>query len=525
MTPYEAAARRRPSYLEGPASILASLGVLSSLALLLLAVGFALPLHRVVPLVGAYRQAGAFSYSAAVKTATPVYPTGLVTTGEPIYPSLVDSVTVGFEYQFTSTLPHQITGTIELQALLLSQSGTWQRLSTVAASTAFSGDRATISSSLPLNGLYNLISLVSAQTGIPKTSYSADIEPVVRIAGTVDGKSINQTFAPVLPFTVTETEISLDASVAPAVPGATYVAPTAATAIDSTLHPAQAASVPHVVANEVSLAKYQIPVPLLRLLGLIVGVLALITGAVHEILRRGKTTRSGDDQIARKLHSIIVPVVSLARPEGPPPIEIPNFAQLAALAQYLERPILCEMDNAHGRTYAVDDDHRRYVSRSSPDSSATPPSAAKTNEPKHPGKRPTSTQRRHRVAASTLRVGCALIALAVAATVVTSFTASTNVPASTVGTLTIPEAISQSSPPGCASLTLTSLVLGSGVFSNSTSHALILATAAKDTINDTGHDNCIVGGGGKDVIRGTSTDICIIGPTAGANYTTCTTAP
>jgi signal peptidase I len=500
---------------------------LSSLTLLLVIVGFALPLHRVVPLAAAYKQAGTFSYSGAVKTPTPVYPSGLVATGDPIYPSLVESVGLRFGYQFTSPLPHHITGTIEFRVLLLSQSDTWQQLSTLKAATGFSGDRATISSSLPLNGLYKLINLVSAQTGIPATSYSADIEPMVHVIGTVNGTSINQTFAPVLPFTVTETEISLVATVAPAIPGATYVAPTATSALAATVHPVVTGSVPHVVPNKLSLAKYQIPIPALRLLGIILGALAVITAAAHDILRRRRTARSRDDLIARKLHSVIVPVASLARPEGPPPIEIPDFANLAALAQYLERPILCEMGNADSRTYAVDDDDRRYISRSSPDGAGSPPSAA-TSERRDAGQAPAKSHRRHRVAASTVvRVGGGLVALAIAATVATSFTASTHVPASSVGRITIPGAVSQAIPPGCSSLTLTleSLVIGSGTFSNDISHALILGSANKDTITDYGEDNCIVGGGGKDVVRGTSSDICIIGPTGGAIYTTCATAP
>jgi signal peptidase I len=527
MTPREAAARRPPSYLDGPTPTLAALGVLSSLTLLLVIVGFALPLHRVVPLAAAYKQAGTFSYSGAVKTPTPVYPSGLVATGDPIYPSLVESVGLRFGYQFTSPLPHHITGTIEFRVLLLSQSDTWQQLSTLKAATGFSGDRATISSSLPLNGLYKLINLVSAQTGIPATSYSADIEPMVHVIGTVNGTSINQTFAPVLPFTVTETEISLVATVAPAIPGATYVAPTATSALAATVHPVVTGSVPHVVPNKLSLAKYQIPIPALRLLGIILGALAVITAAAHDILRRRRTARSRDDLIARKLHSVIVPVASLARPEGPPPIEIPDFANLAALAQYLERPILCEMGNADSRTYAVDDDDRRYISRSSPDGAGSPPSAA-TSERRDAGQAPAKSHRRHRVAASTVvRVGGGLVALAIAATVATSFTASTHVPASSVGRITIPGAVSQAIPPGCSSLTLTleSLVIGSGTFSNDISHALILGSANKDTITDYGEDNCIVGGGGKDVVRGTSSDICIIGPTGGAIYTTCATAP
>ena len=111
------------------------------------------------------------------------------------------------------------------------------------------------------------------------------------------------------------------------------------------------------------------------------------------------------------------------------------------------------------------------------------------------------------------RVGAGIVVLLVTVTLVTSFTASTNVPVSHAGTSTQARLIMQLAPAGCSSLSLTVLVQGSGTFSNSQSHALVLGTAGSNTITDTGTGNCIVGGGGTDSTTGTATDICITGPT------------
>jgi hypothetical protein len=119
-------------------------------------------------------------------------------------------------------------------------------------------------------------------------------------------------------------------------------------------------------------------------------------------------------------------------------------------------------------------------------------------------------QPRHVVAA---RVTAGIIILLVTITLVTSFTASTNVPTSRAGTSTQARLIMQLAPAGCSSLSLTVLVQGSGTFSNSQSHALVLGSAGSNTITDTGTGNCIVGGGGTDTTTGTATDICITGPT------------
>jgi signal peptidase I len=529
MTPQQLSARHPPAFLDGPTSMLALIGGFLVIALILLGVGFGRPTQKLAPLPGAYQQLGSFSYSAAVNAPTPVYPSGFVRTGEPIYSSLVDSVVLNFKYQFASALSHHLKGTIKLDALLLSQTNTWQRLTTVKAITAFSGDRTSVTSSLPLQDLYTLIANVSTQSGGASQTYSADIQPIIHITGTVDNKPIDATFSPVLPFTVTQTTITLDDAVAPAPPGATYVAPSASTALSSTTHPTQTGSIPHLVANEISVAKYDIPVPILRVLGFVFGALALILAGLHELTRRRKSVRSDEELIASRLHSLIVPVVSLSAPGVA--IDVPSFAHLAGLAQFLEQPILYEISDGN-RTYAIDDDAHRYVYRPSLDREAAPSTGevardAKPRDAKEPSRRTSSgsSWRRRSKRATAARAGAGLLTLIVAATLVTSFTASTSVPVSHVGASLNARQFSQITPAGCSSLGVTALVNGSGHFSNTLSHALIVGSADADHITDSGQDNCIVGGGGADIVNASSTDVCIIGPTSGAAYHQCVTSP
>ena len=107
-----------------------------------------------------------------------------------------------FGYQFTSALPHQITGTIELRALVLSHSDRWQALNTVAPVTKFSGDTTSVTRDLALSDLYAFINSVTAVSGLPGANYSVDIQPVVHITGTVGGQSVDERFSPLLPFAV-----------------------------------------------------------------------------------------------------------------------------------------------------------------------------------------------------------------------------------------------------------------------------------------------------------------------------------
>jgi hypothetical protein len=360
MTPHQVATRRAPSYFEGPKSTLIALCVLALLAAVFLGVGYSRPLLRTAPLDNAYRQTGAFSYAAAVNPPTAVYPSGAVKTGDPIYPSLVSSLGLNFKYHFASPLPHHITGTIELRTLVLSKTNTWQSLSSGTSAAPFTGDTASASTTLALSGLYALINTVSAQSGVAGANYAVDVQPVVRIRGTVGGNPIKAAFLPVIPFQVAPTALTLDVPVAPAPPGATYVAPSAASALAAGLNPTVSGSVPHTYPNMVSVAKYEVRVSLLRASGLVLVVLTVLVAVLHDVLRRRKTVRSDEELIAKQVGSLIVPVDRLSDTDGSVPLVVLDFAHLAGLAHYLERPILYEMRDGQ-RRYEVDDETRRYV--------------------------------------------------------------------------------------------------------------------------------------------------------------------
>jgi signal peptidase I len=371
MTPQQVATRRAPSYFEGPKSTLIALCVLALVAVIFLGVGYSRPLLRTAPLNDAYRQTGTFSYSAAPNAPTAVYPSGAVKTGDPVYPSLVSSLGLSFTYHFASPLSHHVTGTIQLRTLVLSSTNTWKSLSTGTATAPFAGDTASASTTLALSGLYALINAVSAQSGVAGANYAVDVQPVVRVSGTVGGSPIKATFLPVLPFQVTPTALTLDVPVAPAPPGATYVAPTAASALAAGLNPTQSGSVPHVYPNVVSAAKYDIRVSLLRTWGVIFAVLAALTALLHNVLRRRKTMRSEEELIAKQLGSLIVPVDRLSESDGSARLVVLEFAHLAGLAHYLERPILYEMRDGQ-RRYEVDDDTRRYIYQPASEAGAPP---------------------------------------------------------------------------------------------------------------------------------------------------------
>ncbi len=535
--------RRPPPYFAGPRSSLIALGVAVTLAVLTLGVGYSRPADRIGTMANAYSHTGAFSYSGAANTPTAVYPTGKVKSGDPIYPSLVDTVNLRFAYRLVSTLPHRTTGTIEMRALVLSQSDTWKEASTVIPVTKFTGDKTSISVDLPLASLYELIDAVTLESGATGANYSVDIQPVVHVIGTVGDQPIDQKFTPVLPFAVSKASIRVDAAAAPPPPGATYEPATAGTALAAALHPTLAGSIPHLGANDVTIAKYQVPVPALRVLGIVFALFALALALIHDRARRKGAKPSDEELTARRLHALIVPVQTLGSPEGQKSVAVPDFAHLAGLARFLERPILYQVSNG-SRIYAVDDESLRYYTVATNRRQPRPAPAAKvaaeqTPEeppPANPGGGPSSGGRgrfhkRHgsSTSASARRPRGAWVArgvaglflLSVITTLTLSSTATTTVPVSSAGQSSHPFQIAQATPLGCASLALTTVQTGSGNMYNHASHVLVLGSDGDDRITSDGKYNCIVGGDGKDRVSAENSDVCIVGPDRRAKYNNC----
>jgi hypothetical protein len=521
----EPAAAKAPLVRTGPGALsdatrasLATFLLLLVVTAAVLVVAFATPLHRAAAMPDAYRHTGTFSYTAHTPGPIPEYPGGLLKTGQPIFTSLFSSVSLDFRYRFRSPLPHQIHGTIKLAALLLSQSTSWQQVYVLEKTETFVGDTAMTGGPVDLSQLQTLLKRLALASGAPGDSYEVDIQPIVHVTGVVGGHEIRETFSPVLPFSVTAAVIKLDVGPATTPPGATYVPPTGHQALASALSPVQMGTVQHRVTNFVTVARYHVSVFAARILGLMLAFALLAVGAAHHVLLRRHIGRPLEQRIAEHFGCLLVPVDSFGRQEADsPPVEIHDFASLASLARYLERPIL---HLAGQDSYAVDDDSRHYVYRA-----AAPTADVVSLQPPAQRSAPGRLARRHGAwKRSRLPLGAGLGALVVAVTLATSFTASTSVPTSSAGLSTLPRQISQLAPGGCGSLGMTTIVFASGgKYNTAASNALVLGTAGVDTIGSSGSHNCFVGGGGKDVVNAHAGDFCKIGPTTGATYKGCAT--
>lgn len=112
-----------------------------------------------------------------------------------------------------------------------------------------------------------------------------------------------------------------------------------------------------------------------------------------------------------------------------------------------------------------------------------------------------------------VRVLATLAAAVVAGAVVVAHTAANAVPATRVGTSSAAVTANLLKPSSCASLTLSTLVTGTGTFSGTAAANLVLGSAGVDRISALGGSDCVLGGGGNDRLTGgAGIDVCIGGP-------------
>jgi hypothetical protein len=141
-----------------------------------------------------------FSYTGAAPAGL-TYPTGKVTTGDPVFLHLVDKLDVGIHYTLTSHAPPAVRGTIGATATVEGPGG-WTAPLTAVAPTAFSGSAAAVDVPLDLTQIPALEKTFGSETGVSLIDPDIVVTPVVHVGGTMAGAPVRDTFAPTLTFSV-----------------------------------------------------------------------------------------------------------------------------------------------------------------------------------------------------------------------------------------------------------------------------------------------------------------------------------
>jgi hypothetical protein len=251
--------------------ILLGAAVAAALFALLALFAFARPTTKSVAVKTPYREAVTLGYYAAVPPkAGPVYPSGSLSTGDPVFLRLTSRVQVTMGYRLTADAPHTLSGATDMVLRLSSPSG-WTRELPLAPEMPFEGGRADRVATLDLDQIRKLTRRVERLTGVAAGSYSIAVVPRVHATGTVAGQPLRTDFSPQATF-------ELDALELRPSKGGEQARPSAVTSTRS-------------AQNTISLRGHSLPVATLRwiaLAGLAIAALAALV-ALLPCFRRPRT--------------------------------------------------------------------------------------------------------------------------------------------------------------------------------------------------------------------------------------------
>ncbi len=320
-------------------------------------VAFTRPASKAVKAGIPYEQQISFGYSAHVRPGL-IYPDGKVTTGDPIFLTLVRKVALSIDYNMSTDASSTITGTEDVLLQISGPSG-WTRSFVLVPPTPFTGTHTSTAVPLDISQVQSLLSKVAALTGGAGTSNTIAVVPQIHIKGTVAGHPVNTNFTPALGFSLSPTQLIPNGAAASAQSAAGAApAPTGAT-IASYTHSASAAvpGVPGRTATTLTVLGISPTITLLRWLALI-GLLLTAPLAVYAFLRKRGEAFEESVKIQAQYGHLIVPIVA-GEDLGWPPVDVQNIKALARLAESGQRLIL---HNRSGDTdtYMVNDEGTVY---------------------------------------------------------------------------------------------------------------------------------------------------------------------
>jgi hypothetical protein len=320
--------------------------------LALSALAFGRPATKPIAVKTPYTEQVSFGYHAKAP-AGPVYPDGIVNTGDPIFLKLVHRVRVKAHYRLAATAPQRLGGTMEVLLHISSPTG-WNRTIQLARPKRFTGDYAAGAVTLDVPALQSLIRKVEKLTGgTPGSAYNLSITPRVHVTGTLASQPLTSDYSPAL-------SLQLDALQLRAGGGSP-----ASGEKDSGLTPSRPGTVSTASTkpNNLTVRGHAVPVTTARWIALI-GLLLAASAALLSGVRLLGGSSDPTAYVNRYRH-LIVPIAGTTFDPARPPIDVTSIQALAQLAERSERLILHhQRDGAD--TYLVDDEGTLYRYQAQP---------------------------------------------------------------------------------------------------------------------------------------------------------------
>jgi signal peptidase I len=332
-------------------------------------VAFRRPVDKPATIKIPYTQGMRFGYHARAP-AGPVYPSGVLNTGDPIFLTLVHRVRVQINYRLATGAAHRLAGT-EAVLVRVTGPGGWSRSIPVGAPERFTGDHVSTQVTLDLPYLQSLIARIQTLTGVSAGgAYAVAVAPQVQISGTVAGQPIKANFDPVLSFQVNPLQLT---------PGG---GSTTTGASQTGLTPIQRGTVatPSTAPNPLRVLGHALAVTTLRWVALVGFLLASASTLVLAVLLKLSHPFGEAARIQAQYGHLIVPIAG-GIDDMWTPFDVPDIKALVRLAECSERLVLHHHDDT-ADTYLVDDEGTMYRYKAGPTGvvwgewSSTPPDPA-----------------------------------------------------------------------------------------------------------------------------------------------------
>jgi signal peptidase I len=338
------------------AALIAS-GIASLLFLVLAVAGFTASSERPALRKLPFSQRVDFGYHATA-AAGPVYPSGVVVTGDPVFLQLVHRLAIRADYTLTSTSTAVVRGTQQLTLQLSGPAG-WTRTLPLTSVKRFSGSSVRAGGTLDLASLQAMFNTIERQTGVPSDSYIISVVDDVHVHGTIGGRPMTSSATPALAFQLGA--LQLTATGASSSGGGVSGAGGQTSGERSTSFQAVTpggVTIDSTAPNTIGFLGVRVNVSTLRLLapvGLLIGLACTVLLTILVLRGRafGEATR-----IQGQYGHMIVPI-NAGGDLGWPAIDVPSIKALVRLAEVSGQLILHSHDELTD-TYMVNDEGSVY---------------------------------------------------------------------------------------------------------------------------------------------------------------------
>ena len=169
-----------------------ALGLVAFASMILGIISFSRPATRSAQDDISYSQLGLFVYTASAPQG--VYDANTIQNGDPIFPRLVCSVDMTYNYTLVAQQAQDITGTYRLTATIAEETSGWQRTVALQDEESFTGNTFGTNAKLDLCKMENLTQSMEQATEFRPGIYTLTISPNVKVDGEIAGRTLQTTF-------------------------------------------------------------------------------------------------------------------------------------------------------------------------------------------------------------------------------------------------------------------------------------------------------------------------------------------